>query len=102
MGHIHPVFVDPKSTVHGKRLWIYLKVKKESLYGLQKKGILEIIIVPTFNKYFYSSSPQPRSSRISISPIINLLNNQNAILSSLIYTLEGSIIGDLTKIKNFY
>lgn len=100
MGHVHPIFFDPKSTVHGKRLWIYLKVKKESLYGLEKKGIMEMIIVPTFNKYFYSSTSNYRSFETSISPIINLLNKQNAILSSMVLTLEGSNIGDFGKLKN--
>lgn len=103
MGHIHPVFFDPKSTVHGKRLWIYIKVKKETLYGL-KKGVIEIIIVPTFNKYFYSSSAKYRSSETSISPILTLLNKKDVVLESIIFTLDGFIIGDLKKLKssNFY
>lgn len=99
MGHVHPVFFDPKSTVHGKRLWVYLKVKKESLFGL-KKGVMEIIIVPTFNKYFYSSTSSYRSFATSISPIINIINKQNAILSSMVLTLEGSNIGNFGKLKN--
>lgn len=104
MGHIHPVFFDPKSTVHGKRLWIYIKVKKESLYGFKKKGVLEIIVVPTFNKNFYSSSAKYRSFETSISPIINLLNKEDIILDSIVFTLDGFIIGDLRKLKssNFY
>jgi putative SbcD/Mre11-related phosphoesterase len=104
MGHLHPIFIDPKSTVHGKRVWIYLKVKKEILYGLKKKGILEIIIIPTFNKYFYStlvSTHKFKNSRSSPSPIINLFLEQNAILSGMLFTLEGSVIGDV-KTEKFH
>ena len=28
MGHIHPIFNNSNSIIHGKRLWIYLKIKK--------------------------------------------------------------------------
>ena len=96
MGHLHPIFIGPKSIVHGKRVWIYLKVKKEILYGFKKKGILEIIIIPTFNKYFYSSvvsTHKFKNSTSSPSPIINLFLEQNAILSRMLVTLEGSVIG---------
>jgi len=105
MGHIHPIFINPNSVVHGKRLWIYLKVKKESIFGLQTKGIIEVIIVPTFNKYFYSlHSPykQFKSSSTSISPLIKQLIKNEAILSGLLFTLEGSLIGDIKEIENLF
>jgi uncharacterized protein len=105
MGHLHPVFINPNSVVHGKRLWIYLKVKKESIFGPQTKGIVEVIIVPTFNKYFYSlRSPynEFRSSSKSISPLIKQLIKNDAILSGLLFTLEGSLIGDIKEIENLF
>jgi putative SbcD/Mre11-related phosphoesterase len=104
MGHIHPIFFDPHSVLHGKRLWIYLKVKKEYVFGRNTDGILEIIIVPTFNKYFYSLSSQPKEMKSprSISPLIQHLIKNDAILSGLMFTLEGSLIGDIQEIKKLF
>lgn len=100
MGHIHPIFINSNSVVHGKRLWIYLKVKKESIFGLKTKGIIEIIIIPTFNKYFYSLRSHKESR--SISPLIRQLIKNDAILSGLLFTLEGSLIGETREIKNLF
>jgi uncharacterized protein len=100
MGHIHPIFMNSNSVVHGKRLWIYLKVKKESIFGLKTKGIIEIIIIPTFNKYFYSLRYHKESR--SISPLIRQLIKNDAILSGLLFTLEGSLIGETQEIKNLF
>ena len=100
MGHIHPIFINSNSVVHGKRLWIYLKVKKESIFGLKTKGTIEIIIVPTFNKYFYSLSYHKESR--SISPLMRQLIKKDAILSGLLFTLEGSLIGETNEIKDLF
>jgi metallophosphoesterase superfamily enzyme len=100
MGHIHPIFINSNSVLHGKRLWIYLKVKKESIFGLKTKGIIEIIILPTFNKYFYSLRYQKESR--SISPLIRQLIKNDGILSGLLFTLEGSLIGETQEIKNLF
>ena len=105
MGHVHPIFINPNSVIHGKRLWIYLKVKKEAIFGLQTKGIIEVIIVPTFNKYFYSlrsSYKEFKSSSASISPLIKQLIKKDAILSGLLFTLEGSLIGDIKEIETLF
>lgn len=106
MGHVHPIFINPNSVVHGKRLWIYLKVKKEGVFGLQTIGsIIELIIIPTFNKYFYSlrSSPYREiKSTTSISPLIKQLIKNDAILSGLLFTLEGSLIGDIKEMENLF
>ena len=105
MGHVHPIFINPNSVIHGKRLWIYLKVKKESIFGLQTKGIIEVIVVPTFNKYFYSlRSPYKefKSSSTSISPLIKQLIKNDAILSGLLFTLEGSLVGGIKEIQTLF
>jgi metallophosphoesterase superfamily enzyme len=100
MGHIHPIFINSNSVVHGKRLWIYLKVKKESIFGLKTTGITEIIIIPTFNRYFYSLRYHKETK--SISPLIRQLIKKDAILSGLLFTLEGSLIGETQEIKNLF
>ena len=69
------------------------------------KGVIEIIVVPTFNKYFYSlrsSYKENKSSTTSISPLIKQLIKNDAILSGLLFTLEGSLIGDLKEIEYFF
>jgi metallophosphoesterase superfamily enzyme len=105
MGHVHPIFINPNSVVDGKRLWIYLKVKKEGIFGLQTIGsIIELIIIPTFNKYFYSlrSSPYREiKSTTSISPLIKQLIKNDAILSGLLFTWKD-LIGDIKKWKTYF
>ena len=55
MGHVHPVFFQKNSIVNGQRVWISLKTNKEYIFPSQT-GEIEIIIVPSFNKYFYATN----------------------------------------------
>ena len=93
MGHIHPVFFEEDSLINGQRVWITLKIKKEDIFP-NRKGELDIVIVPSFNKYFYATFK--KKYKKSISPIIDKIEN---ILAAKIITLEGAIIGNETKIK---
>ena len=43
----------------------------------------------------------PKES-ISISPLIRQLLKKDAILSGLLFTLEGSLIGEIQEIKNLF
>jgi metallophosphoesterase superfamily enzyme len=88
MGHIHPVFFQEDSIVNGQRVWISLKTKKQEIFH-NSKGDLEIIIVPSFNKYFYAMNK--KKYRKSISPIIERLKD---ISDVKIITLDGTIIGN--------
>ena len=54
-----------------------------------KSGELEIIIIPSFNKYFYAT--HRKKYKKSISPIINKIKS---ISNAKIVTLDGTIIGD--------
>ncbi len=49
MGHIHPVFSRGNSVLNGRRIWLYLKVKREKIFP-GTEGTLDIVIVPSFNK----------------------------------------------------
>ena len=93
MGHVHPVFFEEDSLINGQRVWITLKIKKEDIFP-NRKGELDIVIVPSFNKYFYATFK--KKYKKSISPIIDKIEN---ILAAKIITLEGAIIGNETKIK---
>jgi putative SbcD/Mre11-related phosphoesterase len=92
MGHIHPVFFQEDSIMNGQRVWVSLKVEKQTIFP-SKSGELEIIIVPSFNRYFYAT--QKRFYKKSISPIIERLK----ILSAKIVSLDGVILGDESSIN---
>jgi len=88
MGHIHPVFFQKDSVINGQRVWISMKTEKENIFP-NKSGELEIIIIPSFNKYFYAT--HRKKYKKSISPIINKIKS---ISNARIVTLDGTIIGD--------
>jgi len=94
MGHIHPVFFQEDSIVNWKRVWISLKTEKENIFPSQS-GEIEIIIVPSFNKYFYATSK--KKYKRSISPIIEKIKQ---VSSARIITLDGTIIGDESLLDN--
>ena len=88
MGHIHPVFFQEDSVINGQRVWISMKTEKENIFP-NKSGELEIIVIPSFNKYFYAT--HRKKYKKSISPIINKIKS---ISKARIVTLDGTIIGD--------
>ncbi len=88
MGHIHPVFFQEDSVMNGQRVWISMKTEKENIFP-NKSGELEIIVIPSFNKYFYAT--HRKKYKKSISPIINKIKS---ISNARIVTLDGTIIGD--------
>jgi uncharacterized protein len=89
MGHIHPIFQKSGSVIRGQRVWLYLKVKREAIF-LSAKGTLDIIVIPTFNKYLFAE----RHSIKSVSPLLNKAIKDNAIERAMVITLDGSIIED--------
>ena len=88
MGHVHPVFFQEDSVVNGQRVWVSLKTQKEKIFP-DKSGELEIIIIPSFNRYFYAT--RRKKYKKSISPIIDRIKSVSA---ARIVTLDGSIIGN--------
>ena len=93
MGHVHPVFFQEESLINGKRVWVSIKCKKQKIFST-RSGKLEIIILPSFNRYFYAT--QKKYYKKSISPIIERVNE---ITSAKIVSLDGSIIGNESNIK---
>jgi len=94
MGHVHPVFFDSDSVLNGKRVWVTMKVSKEKIFA-ESDGMIEITIMPSFNKFFYST--QKKFYKKSISPIIHKIDD---VISARILTLDGSIIGDESSVFN--
>jgi len=92
MGHIHPRFLQEDSIMSGQRVWVSLTTEKQKIFP-SKSGELEIIIVPSFNRYLYTT--HKKYYKKSISPIIERLE----ILSAKIVSLDGIILGDKSIIK---
>jgi len=88
MGHVHPVFFQKDSVINGQRVWVSIKIEKEKIFP-NKSGELEIIIIPSFNKYFYAT--HRKKYKKSISPIINKIKT---VSTAKIVTLDGAIIGN--------
>jgi len=87
MGHVHPVFFQKESLINGERVWISIKCKKQKIFH-SKSGELEVIILPSFNRYFYAT--QKKFYKKSISPIIEKMD----VIQAKIVTLDGTIIGN--------
>lgn len=88
MGHVHPVFFQKDSIMNGQRVWVSIKTKKQQIFP-SVSGELEIIIIPSFNKYFYAT--EKKFYKKSISPILEKIKEYS---SAKIVTLDGTIIGD--------
>jgi len=87
MGHIHPVFFEKESLINGERVWVSIISDKQKIFH-SKSGELELIILPSFNKYFYAT--QKKFYKKSISPIIEKMN----VMQAKILRLDGTIIGN--------
>ncbi|GIU72118.1 MAG: phosphoesterase [Candidatus Nitrosocaldaceae archaeon] len=85
MGHLHPKIVKEGSVLNGERVWIFVRIDK-SIFA--ENGVLDIIILPTFNKYLNSN----RRYDNTIAPLLKRVNEK--ILDCLIVTLDGSIVGN--------
>lgn len=88
MGHVHPVFFQEDSLLNGQRVWVSIKTEKQKIFP-SALGDLEIIIVPSFNKYFYAT--HKKQYKKSISPILEKAKEYS---NARIVTLDGTIIGD--------
>jgi len=88
MGHLHPVYFQEGSVLDGQRLWVSIKTEKSKIFP-SSSGEIEIIIMPSFNRYFYATAK--RYHKKSISPILERIKNSH---TAKVVTLDGSIIGD--------
>ena len=87
MGHIHPVFFEKESLINGERVWVSVICDKQKIFH-SKSGELELIILPSFNRYFYAT--QKKYYKKSISPIIEKMD----VMQAKILRLDGTIIGN--------
>lgn len=98
MGHIHPIFSKCDSVLHGRRIWLYIKVKSEMIFP-GSSGTLDIVIMPSFNKEIYAIHKGYHKSfhkgyHNSITPILKRAIEFNAIKKAMVVALDGSILSD--------
>src|SRR3989304_4425860 len=86
MGHVHPVFFQEDSVLNGQRVWISIKTEKQNIFP-STSGELEIIVVPSFNKFFYAT--HKKYYKKSISPILERIK---IFSSNLIFIIKHSYI----------
>ena len=86
MGHLHPTYFEKGSVLNGQRVWVSILAQKEDIFP-SRSGEIEIIIMPSFNRYFFATH---KVCSKSISPIIKRIKKCRARIT----TLDGSIIGD--------
>jgi uncharacterized protein len=89
MGHVHPVFLKKGSVINGERVWLYIQARKEDIFA--EKGMLDIIVVPTFNPYLYATGEKLYHK--SFSPLLARVM-QHDVKKCIVVTLDGSIVGD--------
>ena len=94
MGHVHPIFFNTESVLNGQRIWITMKLAKEKIFP-ESNGIIEVTIMPSFNRFFYPT--HKKYYKKSISPIIHKIDD---VISARILTLDGTIIGDESTVFN--
>jgi metallophosphoesterase superfamily enzyme len=91
MGHIHPTFFRENSVLNGQKIWVFLKVKKDAIFP-SSKGSLEIVMLPSYNKYAYGNY-RMKIKRTN-SPILKKILRKDIIEKCLIVSIDGTILGN--------
>jgi metallophosphoesterase superfamily enzyme len=96
MGHLHPIFLKGGSVINGERVWIHVRARKEAVFA--QEGPLDIVVIPSFNKYLYAYGP--KKYRKSISPIMSrVMASPGGIEECIVARLDGSVIGDAATLR---
>lgn len=95
MGHLHPVLNKPDSNLNGERVWIFLKVKKSAVFR-NEEGYLDLITVPSINRFITPSNDfRRKSTTVSMSPIIrNATKSSDYVKQAFVLCLDGYVLGD--------
>jgi uncharacterized protein len=95
MGHLHPVIKKPDSNLNGQRVWIFLRVKKGSVFK-NEEGYLDLVTMPSINRFITpSNDSKKRNTTVSLSPIIrNATKSYDYVKQALVVCLDGYVLGD--------
>jgi uncharacterized protein len=95
MGHLHPVLNKPDSNLNGERVWIFLRVKKSSVFK-NEEGYLDLVTMPSINRFISPSNDfRRKNTTVSMSPIIrNATKSYDSVKHALVVCLNGYVLGD--------
>jgi uncharacterized protein len=94
MGHMHPILYRPESVLNGQRVWIFMRVRKDSVFR-NEEGFLDLVMVPSINQYIMPTYAYKKNSIHSRSPIMRRVTRiPNNIERALVISLEGYVLGD--------
>lgn len=95
MGHLHPILYRPESVLNGQRVWIFLRVRKDSVFR-NEEGFLDLVMVPSINQYIMPTYAYEKKNSIhSRSPIMrSVMRIPDNIERALVIGLEGYVLGD--------
>ena len=94
MGHLHPVLNKPDSNLNGERVWVFLRVKKSSIFK-NEDGYLDLVTMPSINKFITPSEFRRKNKTVSMSPIIrNAMKSCDYVKQALVVCLDGYVLGD--------
>ncbi|TLX68810.1 MAG: metallophosphoesterase [Thaumarchaeota archaeon] len=99
MGHLHPTFFRENSILNGQKIWIFLKVKKEVIFP-SRNGTLDLVLVPSFNKYIYGASKM--KNKKTNSPILKKILKEDIIDKCLVVSVDGTIIGNENILREIF
>ena len=95
IGHVHPIYSRKGSPMTGNQVLLVLKVEKKDIWE-ETEGLINIYVIPSFNKDLTYSGFSTRSGRI-ISPILRKIKKK--IIDARIFTVDGDMIGGLESIE---
>jgi len=99
MGHLHPTFFTENNILNGQKIWIFLKVKKEVIFP-SRNGTLDLVLVPSFNKYIYGASKM--KNKKTNSPILKKILKEDIIDKCLVVSVDGTIIGNENILREIF
>ena len=100
MGHVHPAYLKRGSVLNGQRVWVYLRTSKKAVFP-EGEGGVDVVIVPSFNRYLYATGERIHSLRRHASPVLSRIfaTDQNPE-RCVITTLDGAVVGDSSSLAD--
>ena len=95
MGHVHPIFQQSGSPLSGQPVWIFLKVRRSSIFPdvITEDSMLDVILMPSFNLDLVVSGFSADTAREErrVAPLVRELRTAS---EAVVTTLDGEVIGD--------
>ena len=96
MGHLHPTYNRSGVALSGIPVWLILKASGKYIFGDSYDNIIEIIVVPSFNRELSGIGFTSNRGRI-ISPVIRMTRPN--LEDAIIMTLDGDVIGNKNSVQ---